>query len=88
MYDDGITTIGQAHVPPRYRLFSVKTPILILYGGQDTLIDIRATLSECPDHVKTRIIPEYEHLDFLFGRDIDKKVVPVLIECLRDIIKQ
>jgi lysosomal acid lipase/cholesteryl ester hydrolase len=47
MYDDGITMVGQGHIPPRYRLSRITCPMMLFHGDKDTLVNIDSTLRDC-----------------------------------------
>ena len=61
---------------------NIKTPILLVYGGSDSLVDIRVMLKELPRHTMAKEIPHFEHLDFLWGQEVDKLVFPYVFEAL------
>ncbi|CAI4210806.1 unnamed protein product [Parascedosporium putredinis] len=87
MYDDdrpGISLSGQnKHTKvARYPTRNIKTPIVLVYGGSDSLVDIRVMLKELPPQTVATEIPHYEHLDFLWGRDIDRQVFPHVFDAL------
>lgn len=87
MYDDdrpGISLSGQnKHTKvARYPTRNIKTPIVLVYGGSDSLVDIRVMLKELPPQTIATEIPHYEHLDFLWGRDIDRQVFPHVFDAL------
>lgn len=44
---------------------NIKTPVVLVYGGSDSLVDIRIMLPELPAQTVATEIPHYEHLDFL-----------------------
>jgi lysosomal acid lipase/cholesteryl ester hydrolase len=91
-----------AYYPVRFPTKNISSPIVLIYGDQDSLVDINSMLRELPESrtlVKclrvstliyahhpfdTNIIRKgYEHLDILWGEDIDKDVFPTVIETLR-----
>lgn len=83
MYDDGMTMIGRGHVPPRYALSSITTPIYALYGGLDTLADISSSKKDFPKNpIEFIKVDHYEHLDFLWANDIHHVVMPLIIPLL------
>ena len=61
---------------------NIKTPIVLLYGGSDSLVDIGVMLKELPKHTVATEIPHYEHLDFLWAADVDRLVIPHVLESL------
>ncbi|KAF9230727.1 Alpha/Beta hydrolase protein [Melanogaster broomeanus] len=83
MYDDDVSataTLRSPHAgrfgrPTRFPTRNIETPILLLYGDDDSLVDIDAMLSELPEHTR--------HLDILWGRDVHKDVIPEVVNTLR-----
>ncbi|GBE80945.1 triacylglycerol lipase [Sparassis latifolia] len=75
----GVTSYAPARFPTR----NIVTPIFLLYGDRDSLVDIGTMLHELPRHTTSRCLHGYEHLDVLWGRDIDKDVIPHVVEALR-----
>lgn len=84
MYDDGPSIFSKSHVIPRYRLSKVSIPILMFYGEKDLLVDIGMTKLECRNSKNVEIvhIPHYEHLDFLWSKDLQITVIDKVIEWL------
>ncbi|KAF2676491.1 alpha/beta-hydrolase [Lentithecium fluviatile CBS 122367] len=63
---------------------NIKTPILLVYGGSDSLVDINVMLKELPRHTIAKEIPHYEHLDFLWASSVDQLVFPHVFEALEE----
>lgn len=88
MYDDearapfSIGASDRYYKPVKYPTKNIKTPIVLVYGGSDSLVDIDAMLRELPRGTKAKVIPKYEHLDFLWARDVDKEVFHHVFEAL------
>ena len=61
---------------------NIKTPVLLVYGGSDSLVDIKVMLNELPANTTAREVPHYEHLDFLWANDVEKLVFPHVFEAL------
>lgn len=61
---------------------NIKTPIVLVYGGSDSLVDIKLMLKELPKHTVAKEIPKYEHLDLLWASDVDTLVFPHVLEAL------
>lgn len=61
---------------------NIKTPIVLVYGGSDSLVDINVMLKELPRHTVAKEIPHYEHLDFLWGDSVDRLVFPHVFQAL------
>lgn len=90
MYDDDIQvplSIGAGeryYKVAKFPTRNIKTPIVLVYGGSDSLVDIKVMLKELPKHTVAREIPSYEHLDFLWAQDVDKLVFPQVFEALHE----
>lgn len=66
----------------KYPTRNIKTPIVLVYGGSDSLVDIKAMLRELPRTTVATEIPHYEHLDFLWARDVAAQVFPHVFDAL------
>lgn len=88
MYDDDVQTpLGLGASDRYYKVAkfptrNIKTPIVLVYGGSDSLVDINVMLKELPRHTIAREIPHFEHLDFLWGQQVDNLVFPCVFEAL------
>jgi lysosomal acid lipase/cholesteryl ester hydrolase len=88
MYDDDVhPPVLLAHTSKytkvaKYPTRNIKTPIVLVYGGSDSLVDIRAMLRELPRQTVANEIPHYEHLDFLWARDVHERVFPHVFDAL------
>ncbi|SCU90113.1 LANO_0D07624g1_1 [Lachancea nothofagi CBS 11611] len=59
---------------------SIRIPVLLLYGGSDSLVDIEVMKSNLPaSQVFDIMIPGHEHLDLLWGRGVADLVIPNLL---------
>lgn len=89
MYDDDTSNALSIGASNRYYKVAkfptrnIKTPIVLVYGGSDSLVDIRVMLKELPKHTMAIEIPHFEHLDFLWAQEVDKLVFPHVFEALR-----
>ncbi|RMZ83575.1 hypothetical protein DV738_g1126, partial [Chaetothyriales sp. CBS 135597] len=89
MYDDEASSALSIGASNRYYKVAkfptrnIKTPIVLVYGGSDSLVDIRVMLKELPRHTIATEIPHFEHLDFLWAQEVDKLVFPHVFEALR-----
>jgi lysosomal acid lipase/cholesteryl ester hydrolase len=63
---------------------NIKTPIVLLYGGSDSLVDINVMLKELPRHTVAKEIPHYEHLDFLWAQSVNTLVFPHIFDALEE----
>jgi len=66
----------------RFPTRNIRTPIVLVYGGSDSLVDIQVMMKELPAHTVAQEVPHYEHLDFLWASDVDKMVFPSVFEAL------
>ena len=88
MYDDevsGPVSIGapeRYYKVPKFPTRNIKSPIVLVYGGSDSLVDINVMLKELPRHTIAKKIPHFEHLDFLWAQDVDKLVFPHVLSAL------
>ncbi|TKA41776.1 hypothetical protein B0A54_08202 [Friedmanniomyces endolithicus] len=94
MYDDDEVTTAtnpfallggngsQYYKVAKFPTRNIKTPIVLVYGGSDSLVDIERMLKELPRHTVARKIPKYEHLDLLWAADVDELVFPHVLEAL------
>ncbi|KAI9843282.1 MAG: cholesterol esterase [Sclerophora amabilis] len=88
MYDDEVSaplSVGSSikyYKVPKFPTRNIKTPIVLVYGGCDSLVDINVMLKELPKHTIVTEIPHFEHLDFLWGDNVNKLVFPLVYDAL------
>lgn len=88
MYDDDVQaplSLGASdryYKVAKYPTRNIRTPIVLVYGGSDSLVDINVMLKELPRHTVAKKIPHYEHLDFLWASGLDNLVFPIVFEAL------
>lgn len=88
MYDDDVhppislSSSSKYTKVAKYPTRNIKTPIVLVYGGSDSLVDIKVMLRELPKQTVATEIPHYEHLDFLWARDVDTMVFPHVFDAL------
>ncbi|KAG8625340.1 hypothetical protein KVT40_007091 [Elsinoe batatas] len=88
MYDDEVqkplsmVTSSKYYKVAKYPTRNIKTPIVLVYGGSDSLVDIKIMMRELPKHTEAIEVPHYEHLDFLWASDVNKQVFPHVISAL------
>ncbi|KAF5024937.1 hypothetical protein F66182_2979 [Fusarium sp. NRRL 66182] len=88
MYDDdvhqpiSVSTSRKYSKVAKYPTRNIKTPIVLVYGGSDSLVDIKVMLKELPPQTVATEIPHYEHLDFLWARDVDVQVFQHVFDAL------
>jgi lysosomal acid lipase/cholesteryl ester hydrolase len=89
MYDDdgsnkfSVGASNRYYKVAKFPTRNIKTPIVLVYGGSDSLVDIRVMLKELPRHTIATEVPHFEHLDFLWAQDVDTLVFPHVLEALR-----
>ncbi|KAH7063133.1 Alpha/Beta hydrolase protein [Macrophomina phaseolina] len=82
MYDDEmqapmrISNDAKYYKVAKFPTRNIKTPIVLVYGGSDSLVDINVMLKELPKHTVAEQIPHYEHLDFLWANNVEELVFP------------
>lgn len=89
MYDDEVQTPISLTASDRYYKVAkfptrnIKTPVVLIYGGMDSLVDIEVMLKELPQHTVAKQIPSFEHLDFLWAESVDQLVHPTIFRALQ-----
>lgn len=83
MFEESDDVINSFRNTRPYRIASfptktnIKIPVLLIYGGVDSLVDIQVMKQNLPDDKVFDIeIGDHEHLDLLWGDDVDKLVIP------------
>ncbi|KAI0374251.1 triacylglycerol lipase [Pilatotrama ljubarskyi] len=96
MYDDDVQRVMlirraprpsgvTAYAPARFPTRNIVSPIVLLYGDQDSLVDIDVMLHELPRHsVAVRRLRGYEHLDVIWGQNVHHDVIPHVVDALRE----
>lgn len=89
MYDDEAPNPVMSNRSKYYKVAkfptkNIKTPIVLVYGGSDSLVDINVMLKELPRHTVAKEIPHYEHLDFLWAQSVNELVFPHVFEALEE----
>ncbi|KAI9681900.1 MAG: cholesterol esterase [Bathelium mastoideum] len=90
MYDDEVqgplsfSNGSKYYKVAKFPTRNIRTPIVLVYGGSDSLVDINVMLKELPKHTIAKEIPHYEHLDFLWAADVNSQVFPHVIDALND----
>jgi lysosomal acid lipase/cholesteryl ester hydrolase len=94
MFDDDVAAISPlrlaradlssaAYVPARFPTRNIATPIVLLWGDSDSLVDIDTMLNQLPEGTRSRRLETYEHLDILWGDRVHEDVIPSVLEELR-----
>ena len=90
MYDDDVQAPLSMGATDRYYKVAkfptrnIKTPIVLMYGGCDSLIDVKVMLKELPRHTIAKEISHFEHLDFLWAQDVGTLVFPYVFTALEE----
>ncbi|KAI0639321.1 triacylglycerol lipase [Trametes polyzona] len=98
MYDDDVQRVRlvrraasgrpagvTAYAPARFPTRNIVSPIVLLYGDRDSLVDIDVMLHELPKRsVVARRLHGYEHLDVIWGARVDRDVIPHVVDALRE----
>ncbi|ORY83263.1 Alpha/Beta hydrolase protein [Protomyces lactucae-debilis] len=74
---------GSFYQAARFPTRNIAAPIVLMYGGSDSLVEIDVMLSALPSHTITYCIPHFEHLDFLWGQEVDTLVIPQVLAYLK-----
>lgn len=88
MYDDDVQAPLSLGASERYYKVAkfptrnIKTPIVLMYGGSDSLVDINDMLRELPKHTIAKEVPHFEHLDFLWAEHVETLVFPQVFNAL------
>lgn len=86
LYDDDITmgrATNSSYRPARFPTKNIMSPIVLLYGDRDSLVDIDAMTKELPSHTEVRPLQSYEHLDIIWGKDVHEHVIPHVLSSLK-----
>jgi lysosomal acid lipase/cholesteryl ester hydrolase len=92
MYDDDVQqvlplgSVSKYTKVAKFPTRNIKTPIVLVYGGSDSLVDIDVMLKELPTHTIATEIPHYEHLDFLWARGVETLVFPHVFDALNSFV--
>ncbi|KAF2163197.1 hypothetical protein M409DRAFT_68518 [Zasmidium cellare ATCC 36951] len=90
MFDDEVSSPANFSSGSKYYKVAkfptrnIKTPIVLVYGGSDSLVDINVMLKELPKHTVAKCVPKYEHLDLLWAHDVDRLVFPHVLQALEN----
>jgi lysosomal acid lipase/cholesteryl ester hydrolase len=77
-----ISASERFYKPLKYPTKNIRTPIVLLYGDSDSLVDIHVMLQRLPRGTVARPIAQYEHLDFLWAEDVDRQVFGHVFDAL------
>lgn len=77
---------GQPHFyyrPARFPTRNIAAPVVLLYGTHDSLVHIEVMLAQLPESTAAVPLEGYEHLDILWGDQVDRDVIPRVLEALQ-----
>ncbi|QLG72577.1 hypothetical protein HG535_0D02850 [Zygotorulaspora mrakii] len=88
MFEESDDILNSLHRPYEVATFptrtNIKIPILLIYGGSDSLVDIKVMKENLPaKRVFDIRIDDHEHLDLLWGKDVDTLVVLNVIKFIQ-----
>lgn len=80
-----VSSSNRYYKPAKYPTRNIKCPIVLIYGGTDSLIDMEVMRRELPlERTIVIKIPHYEHLDFLWAGDVHETVFPHIFRALKN----
>uniref|UniRef100_A0A098LWX8 Lipase n=1 Tax=Pantherophis guttatus TaxID=94885 RepID=A0A098LWX8_PANGU len=89
-FDWGSKKENMAHynqpIPPPYKIEKMLVPTAIWTGGQDWLADKKDAamlMSMIPNLIYHKEIPDWEHLDFIWGLDAPQRMFRDMIQMMR-----
>jgi len=90
MFDDSLArgNIGngyKSYIIPSYQPHLIDCPVALFHGGKDNLPDIAFLKRELPPSTFCHLEPTYEHLDFLFAKDVHKVIYPQVLDALNQL---
>ncbi|KAI0465162.1 hypothetical protein LJB42_000384 [Komagataella kurtzmanii] len=76
----------KGHLPTPFPTNNISTKLLLMYGTNDTLMNIPTMLPHLPHENVLDIVPvqDYEHMDLLWGKNVDKLVIPTILKTLAE----
>lgn len=96
MYDDDVQASATPKVkgesggstrfyyrPARFPTRNISTPVVLLYGTNDSLVDIDVMASQLPEQTIKKPLEGYEHVDIMWGANVDKDVIPEVLKSLK-----
>ncbi|KIY53978.1 alpha/beta-hydrolase [Fistulina hepatica ATCC 64428] len=78
------TRVSSYH-PARFPTRNIATPIVLMYGDNDSLVDIDVMMQQLPPHTRKVRLHSYEHLDILWGKNVHIDVIPQVLKVLDEV---
>lgn len=80
--DDMFNSLSKPYMIPTFPTkTNIKIPILLIYGGSDSLVDINVMKNNLPKNLVFDInIENHEHLDLIWGKNVDSLVISKIIK--------
>jgi lysosomal acid lipase/cholesteryl ester hydrolase len=79
------STSSRTHHIHSYPTKQITTKVVLFHGGSDTLSDNTLLIESLPELPFHKDIPHYEHLDFLWAKDIECEIYPDLMDQLKQL---
>ncbi|ORZ18776.1 Alpha/Beta hydrolase protein [Absidia repens] len=71
------------HIAPKFPTKQIKTPMALLYGGSDSLVNFEVLSADLPRPLAyIKRIDTWEHLDFIWAKGIENIVFPDILHLL------
>ncbi|XP_078580642.1 gastric triacylglycerol lipase-like [Branchiostoma floridae x Branchiostoma japonicum] len=77
--------------PPEYNPRNVTLPVVIFSGGHDTLADptdVAILEGELPNIAYKKVLPEWEHLDFIWGLDAAPRCYADIVQIIKQSVEK
>jgi len=94
MHDDDVQSLSPStqgrgstrfyYHPAVFPTQNISAPVVLLYGTKDSLVHIDVMMSQLPAHATAKALEDYEHVDILWGKDVDKDVIPEVLKTLQE----
>ncbi|XP_058044312.1 lysosomal acid lipase/cholesteryl ester hydrolase-like isoform X1 [Ahaetulla prasina] len=72
--------------PPVYKIEDIKIPVALWSGGNDLLVnikDLQALIARLSNVIHHQHVPEWQHLDFIWGLDAPEVMYKRIIEIMK-----
>ncbi|KAK9450877.1 Alpha/Beta hydrolase protein [Limtongia smithiae] len=89
MFDDDVNSPVRMYGTAFYRVAqfptrNIRTPIYLVYGTADSLVDIDAMRAALPPSTVAVPVAGHEHLDIVWGDEVHRVVIPHVLQVLAD----